>query len=145
LACAVTLDRAGFTTTILEKSDRVGAVWHRHYDRLHLHTDRNHSGLPDMAMPRAYPAYPSRGQIVDYLDAYAARFALHPRFGCTVARIVRNDGEWRAETSQGSFTAPVVVIATGWADFPYRPDWPGSAGYRGDLIHSSEYRNPAPY
>lgn len=145
LACAVTLARAGFKTTILEKSDRVGAVWHRHYDRLHLHTDRNHSALPEMRMPRAYPSYPSRGQVVDYLDGYAAHFDLGPVFGCTVAKVARDGANWRAETSQGSFAAPVAVVATGWADFPYRPDWPGRDDYRGELIHSSEYRSPAPY
>jgi hypothetical protein len=30
--------------------------------------------------------------------------------------------------------------ATGWADFPNRPSWPGSNTFRGYLIHSSEYR-----
>ena len=64
LACAVTMHAAGLDATVLEKADRVGAVWRQHYDRLHLHTDRNHSGQPDMAMPRAFPAYPSRAQMV---------------------------------------------------------------------------------
>src|SRR6185437_1652763 len=34
------------------------------------------------------------------------------------------------------------VVATGMADTPYRPAWPGSETYRGLLIHSSDYRNP---
>ena len=46
LACAVTLRQAGIEAQILEKSDRVGASWRLHYDRLHLHTHRRHSGLP---------------------------------------------------------------------------------------------------
>ena len=52
LACAVTMRAAGLDVTVLEKADSVGAVWRRHYDRLHLHTDRNRSGLPGMAMPQ---------------------------------------------------------------------------------------------
>ena len=52
---------------------------------------------------------------------------------------------WRADTSQGPTAAPVVVVATGIADAPYRPSWPGSETWSGRLIHSSEYRNPAPY
>ena len=43
----------GLNAIILEKSDAVGAVWRRHYDRLHLHTDRAHSGLPGLPMPSA--------------------------------------------------------------------------------------------
>jgi cation diffusion facilitator CzcD-associated flavoprotein CzcO len=42
-------------------------------------------------------------------------------------------------------SAPVVVIATGLADFPYRPSWPRSDTFQGNIIHSSEYRNSAPY
>jgi cation diffusion facilitator CzcD-associated flavoprotein CzcO len=43
---------------------------------------------------------------------------------------------------QGPIRAPVVVVATGIADAPYRPSWPGSEAYRSLVIHSSEYRNP---
>jgi len=51
-ACAVTMRSAGFNATVLKKADGVGAAWRRHYDRLHLHTDRNRSGLPDMGCRR---------------------------------------------------------------------------------------------
>ena len=39
----------------------------------------------------------------------------------------------------------MVVIATGWADFPYLPTWPGSDAYTGSVIHSTGYNNPAAY
>ena len=145
LACAVTMRRAGLNVTVLEKAGHVGAIWRRHYDRLHLHTDRNHSGLPGMAMPPDYPAYPSREQVVAYLENYAARFEIKPTFNATVSSIRRDGANWRADTSQGLVAAPVVVVATGIADAPYRPTWPGSEAYSGRLIHSSEYGNPAPY
>src|ERR1700676_4765030 len=60
LACAASMGALGLSATVLEKADAVGSVWRRHYDRLHLHTDRGHSGLPGMAMPRSYPTYPPR-------------------------------------------------------------------------------------
>ncbi len=145
LACAVTMRAAGLDATVLEKADGVGAVWRRHYDRLHLHTDRNRSGLPGLAMPRAYPTYPSRAQMVEYLESYAARFDIKPVFHSTVSRIRREGSQWGVETNGRAISAPVVVVATGIADAPYRPSWPGSDLYRGAVVHSSEYRNPAPY
>lgn len=145
LACAASMRELGLRATILEKADAVAPVWRRHYDRLHLHTDRGHSGLPGMAMPRKYPRYPSRAQVVDYLENYAAQFDLHPIFNSAVQTVRRDDARWRVETAQEQFIAPVVVIATGWADFPHRPGWPGSDAYQGAVIHSSEYRNPAAY
>jgi cation diffusion facilitator CzcD-associated flavoprotein CzcO len=142
LASAVAMRAVGLEVTVLEKADSVGAVWRRHYDRLHLHTDRKHSGLPGLAMPPAYPTYPSRQQVVDYLESYAARFDIRPAFNTTVSSIRRDGSEWCAHTVQGPIRAPVVVVATGIADAPYRPSWPGSEAYRSLVIHSSEYRNP---
>ena len=52
LAAAASLLARGLKPVILEKADNVGAVWRRHYDRLHLHTDRGPSGLPGLPMPR---------------------------------------------------------------------------------------------
>jgi cation diffusion facilitator CzcD-associated flavoprotein CzcO len=66
LACAASLGALGLSAIVLEKADTVGSVWRRHYDRLHLHTDRGHSGLPGLAMPRGYPTYPSRAEVVEY-------------------------------------------------------------------------------
>ena len=145
LACAATMRRFGLRVVILEKADAVASVWRRHYDRLHLHTDRGHSALPGMAMPRTYPRYPSRAQVIEYLEGYAAHFGLEPIFG-SVVRNVRRDGRtWRVDTAQKSFIAPVVVIATGWADFPHRPTWPESDVYQGVVIHSTSYANPAAF
>jgi cation diffusion facilitator CzcD-associated flavoprotein CzcO len=145
LACAVTMRAAGLDVIVVEKADSVGSVWRRHYDRLHLHTDRKHSGLPGMDMPQTYPLYPTRGQLVEYLESYAARFDIRPVFNATASRIRRVGTQWRVELAQGSISTPVVVIATGIADAPYRPSWPGSELYQGSVVHSSEYRNPAPY
>jgi cation diffusion facilitator CzcD-associated flavoprotein CzcO len=145
LACAAAMGELGLNVTILEKSDAVASVWRRHYDRLHLHSDRGHSGLPGMAMPRTYPRYPSRAQVVEYLENYAMHFDLRPIFNSTVRTVRRDGSTWRVDTQQRTFTVPVVVIATGWADFPHLPTWPGSDAYKGSVIHSTEYNNPAAF
>ena len=142
LACAVTMRAAGLDVMVLEKAGQVGAVWRRHYDRLHLHTDRNHSGLPGMPMPPDYPAYPSRAQMVAYLESYAARFQIKPVFNTKVSRLRRDSVRWLADTSLDAISAPVVVVATGIADAPYRPSWPGMDIYSGVVVHSSNYQNP---
>lgn len=145
LATAAALEARGLKAAILEKSGAVGAVWRRHYDRLHLHTDRARSGLPGLPIPKACGRYPSRADVVAYLEAYAAKFALKPVFNAPV-RAVRRDGRaWRAEAGENSQTAPIVVVATGWADYPHAPAWPGMETFGGEILHSSVYRNPAPF
>jgi len=149
LACAASLKEAGLEPVLLEKSGSVGASWRKHYDRLHLHTDRGHSGLPGLPMPSAYPRYPARAQVVDYLERYANHFGLSPRFDTTVTRAVRENGAWLIETAHAraaeTYRAPALVIATGFAAFPFRPVVPGADRFGGDIRHSRDYRNPAPY
>ena len=111
---------------MFEKADNVGSAWRRHYDRLHLHTDRDHSGLPGMAMPKSFPLYPSREQVVSYLEGYAARFDIKPAFGTEVVRLRRDGTQWCADTAGELVSAPIAVVATGMASAPHRPSWPGS-------------------
>jgi len=145
LATARLLNALGLDPLILEKADAVGAVWRRHYDRLHLHTPRVHSALPGLPMPTAYGRYPSRDQFIDYLETYAKTFKLRTNFKAAVRRVRREGWLWRVEMDGESFASPVVVVATGWADFPNRPTWPGQASFGGPILHSTDYRNAAPY
>jgi cation diffusion facilitator CzcD-associated flavoprotein CzcO len=145
LAVGACLRREGIPFTILERADRVGAVWHRHYQRLHLHTDKAHSRLPFTAWPRGCPTYPSRNQVIDYLESYARRHELEPRFGQNVVAARRDDGGWRTETEDGSYHSSHLVVATSYTGQPVVPAWPGRETYRGTVIHSSAYRSGAPY
>ncbi len=145
LAAAQQLKAGGIEPLVLEKADHVGAVWRRHYDRLHLHTPRLHSALPGMKMPRAFGRYPARDDVVAYLENYARAFGIAPKFGVEARAICRAAQGWRVETRAGDFEAPIVVVATGWADFPNAPRWPDMADYEGEILHSSAYKSGARY
>ena len=144
LACAAALRRSGGSVIVLEKADRVAASWRHHYDRLHLHTHKRQSGLPGLPMPAAYPKYPSRDQLVAYLEDYAAHHRIAPRFGTTVLGVRQRAG-WVVETDTATLTAGNVIFATGIAGWPLRPAWPGMDSFPGRLIHSSDYANPKPF
>jgi cation diffusion facilitator CzcD-associated flavoprotein CzcO len=145
LAAAQRLNAAGLKSLILDKADAVGAVWRRHYDRLHLHTARVHSALPGLPIPASYGRYPSRAQFVDYLESYARKFDLRPTFNAPVTAVRRDGDAWRVEAGENAARSSIVVVATGWADFPHLPRWPGMADFQGPILHSSAYRNAAPY
>lgn len=144
LATAACLKRAGHPVRILEAASSVAASWRGHYDRLHLHTDQGHSALPGLRMPRAYPKYPSRDQVVAYLEHYAAHFDLDITLDTKVTQILRGDG-WRVHTVKGVFDTDNVVICTGFAQQPNLPDWPDQDGFVGRILHSSTYRDPDPF
>ena len=142
LASAACLSRAGVSHVVLEQHPHVADAWRHHYDRLHLHTTRGLSGLPYHPMPKSYPKYPSREQVVSYLEDYTRRFSIEPRFGQRVSA-VRRDGEgWLTETKEGErVVSRNVVVATGYTRVPHEATWPGREEYLGEIVHSSRYGN----
>ena len=145
LATATALRAAGRPVQVLERADQVGAAWAARYDSLRLHTVRWLSGLPGLAIPRAYGRWVARDDLVSYLTAYARKGSLEPELGTTVTRIDRLDGVWVVRSDRGDRPAGRVVMATGYSHTPRRPSWPGVETFPGDLRHSANYREPSAY
>ena len=142
LAVAAALRRKNVPFEILERNDSVGSSWRHHYDRLHLHTPKRHSALPFVPYPKTFPRYPSRDQVVEYLESYAREFDLRPEFGTNVSRCARTaDDGWEVRTNHGARRARHLVIASGFSRVPHRPSWPGLDDFAGTVLHSSEYKN----
>ncbi|THF83950.1 NAD(P)/FAD-dependent oxidoreductase [Deinococcus sp. KSM4-11] len=143
LAVAALLGQAGVPYTLLDARGPASA-WRGHYERLHLHTPRGSSGLPGFPMPRTYPRYPSREQVIAYLDGYARHFGIEAvRAQVTDAR--RDGSTWTVTTMDGPFTAPNLIVATGYTAAPVRPTWPGLDTFTGPVVHSSDYRSGRAY
>jgi indole-3-pyruvate monooxygenase len=145
LAAAACLHRTGVPYVILEREGCVGASWHHHYERLHLHTDKAHSALPYFQLPKHYPKYPSREQFVAYLESYSRRFKIQPRFGQEVYSAHLRDGRWRVRTQHTIYESHYLIVATGYNARPYLPAWPGRETFSSEVVHSSAYKNGAPY
>lgn len=157
LSTAGALKKLGLDSTVLEQDSAIGGTWARRYDRLHLHTIRQLSGLAHLPMPRRYPRYVPRDQFVRYLQGYTRRMGLNVITGCQVKRVVPLDTaidshspdgvsdsgrySWQVETDRGTWHSQVVVLATGQYSIPVVPSWQGRESFTGQLIHSSEYRN----
>ncbi|MET7287885.1 NAD(P)/FAD-dependent oxidoreductase [Streptomyces sp. NPDC005573] len=150
LAVAYALRARGVRAVVLEKSDRVGASWRRHYDRLHLHTTRRLSALPGLKMPRRFGRWVSRDDVVRYLEKYAEHHELEIVTGVEVFRVERaadeEAGGWLLHASGGrELAGSAVVVATGFNHTPRLPEWPGRDTWTGELLHAGEYRNARPY
>lgn len=143
LAIGGRLRQTGLDFTILEKSDKVASRWYEHYDRVCLHTVKQYSHLPHLPFPEDYPRYVSRDLLIDYYNQYASHFDIEPIFNTAVREIRRNsDSDWKVITSDQTYTAAHVVVATGVNRIPNMPSWPGMQQFKGEIIHSIAYRNP---
>jgi len=146
LAVAGRLRQAGLEFEVIEKSDRVGDAWHRHYDRLRLHTVKQLSHLPGLDFPEHYPRYVPKKDLADYYARYAEVFTIEPMFGEEAKTVRRSDGRWLTTTGTGlEVLSDNVVIATGLNQAPFQPTYPGVGSFTGRLVHSKEYRNPDPF
>ncbi|MEO6961835.1 MAG: NAD(P)/FAD-dependent oxidoreductase [Puia sp.] len=145
LACAASLQRRDVEYIIIEKQNQVATPWRNHYDRLHLHTNRRRSRLPYKKFGRKIPRYPSRQQVVDYLEAYQKEFNIHPVFNTTVISVKKVGSFWITETSNGEFKSLYLIMATGPYGNPRPVRFQGMETFPGKLIHSCEYKTGKDY
>ncbi|HVW82248.1 MAG TPA: NAD(P)/FAD-dependent oxidoreductase [Mycobacteriales bacterium] len=145
LAAAATLRGRGVDTEVVDRADSVASTWRGHYDRLHLHTVRWLSSLPGYPIPKEFGSWVARDDVVRYLEAYAAHHRIEPSFGTVIERVDRDGDRWRLRSPQGERSARHVVVATGYNNTPFVPDWAGVASFQGELRHAGTYRNATPY
>lgn len=145
LGTAAMLGRRGVSAVVLEQSDQVAASWRNRYRSLRLNTLRWMSSLSGYRMPRSYGRWPTRDQVIEYLEDYARKERLRVEFNTQARRITRSNGAWRVETTVGDLDASAVVVAVGYDHDPFLPEWPGREGFTAELIHASAYRDPEPF
>jgi indole-3-pyruvate monooxygenase len=141
LASAASLSKNGLEYIIIEKEGQAAMPWRNHYERLHLHTNKSLSYLPFKKFGDKIPRYPSRMQVLDYLDAYQKEFGINPVFN-TEAKTIKKDGDyWTTETNQGLFRSKYLIMATGSYGKPKSVCFKGMETFPGRLLHSSEYKS----
>ncbi|MDP9229089.1 MAG: NAD(P)/FAD-dependent oxidoreductase, partial [Bacteroidota bacterium] len=145
LASAACLQREGIEFIVLEKHLRVAANWRNHYDRLHLHTSKKWSGLPFKGFDGSSSKYPSRQDVVDFLDNYAKELNIDPVFNTEVLSVKKEEDNWITKTSTGTYQSKFVIVATGLNHKPKIPEFEGMNSFKGKVLHSSQYKNGAAF
>lgn len=137
------LKKAERSFVIVDGQDKVGGSWLTRYDSLHLFTPRFAVRLPGMRFEDRDVRYPSRDQMIGFLQAYAERYDLPVRTGVRVERVIR-DGEGLALiTDGGRIEADNVIVATGANRDPRVPAFAKDLDPSIVQMHSSAYRNPS--
>lgn len=136
------LKRRGIAHVILDGAARIGDVWRNRWDSLRLFTPAKFGGLDGLRFPAHGDHFPTKDEMADYLERYAAYHALPVRTATRVERLHRADGLFRVETSAGRFAAPQVVVAAASYQKPRLPDCAQDFGPEVMQLHSRDYRNP---
>ena len=143
LSAAYHLRQAGRECLVIDANGRVGDNWRRHWDSLRLYTPAALDGLPGLPFPAPRWSYPTKDEVADYLETYAATFELPVRGGIRVSSLTAHDDGYRVEHEDGEFEANNVIIATGtFGRAPNIPAFADELDPRIVQLHSSEYKNP---
>ena len=126
---------------IVEAADSVGAAWRTRWDSLVLFTPRRYDSLPGLTFPGDPDGYPTRDEVIAYLDRYATTFELPVELNSPVRSLDRNDGTFVLDLEGRSIEAEQVVVATGPFQAPHVPKIAEQLGSDVFQIHSTAYRN----
>jgi putative flavoprotein involved in K+ transport len=128
---------------ILDANERIGDAWRKRWDSLRLFTPARYSGLAGWRFPAPAVSFPTKDEMADYLEAYAARFDLPVRTGVKMDRLSRQDDRYVLTAGSRRFEAERVVVATGANQLPKVPGFADELHSSIVQLHSSQYRHPS--
>jgi putative flavoprotein involved in K+ transport len=143
LAVGRHLARRGRPFLILDANQRVGDAWRGRWDSLRLFTPARYDALAGVPFPAPAHSFPTKDQVADYLEAYAARFQLPVRPGVRVDRLWRDDGRFVVAAGDRRWEADNAVVAMSSFQVPRVPPFAGDLGPDTVQLHSAGYRNPS--
>ena len=135
------LRERGCPHLVLERG-QIGERWRsERWDGLRFQFPNWSVRLPDFPYPSSNPdGFATAAEILDYLNAYAAKVKPPIRCGVKVAALRRPGSAFLAETPEGTIAARNVVVATGPYQRPIVPDLLQNEEIF--QIHASAYKAP---
>ena len=142
LAIGYFLAREGCRFVVLERGAEIAPAWRERWDSLTLFTPRRYSALPELPFPGDPDGYPTRDEVLAYIERYAETFELPIELNSQVRRIAARGGGFSLELDGGTITADQVVVATGPFQTPYVPKLADRLASDVFQTHSTGYRRP---
>jgi putative flavoprotein involved in K+ transport len=142
LAIGQSLAAQGRRFVILEAADSIGAAWRGRWDSLVLFTPRRYSSLAGLPFPGDPDGYPTRDEVIAYLEQYAATFELPVELNSPVRSLAVENGVFVVGLDGRSIEADQVVVATGPFQVPSTPALATELAGGVFQTHSTGYMRP---
>ena len=144
LAGAFAVRDAGMRPVLLEAGDRTVGSWPDYYDSLTLFSPARYSGFPGAPFPGDPDRYPTRDEVVTYLEKLALGLDAEIHTNTRATAVETSGRGFVVRTNTGrELQAARVICASGSFTNPYVPQLPGE--FSGQLLHVANYRSPEPY
>jgi putative flavoprotein involved in K+ transport len=143
LAIGHFLGRAGRRFLIVDRADSIAAAWRSRWDSLVLFTPRRYDSLPGLAFPGDLDGYPTRDEVIAYLEQYAAAFELPVELKSAVRSLDADGGRFVVGLENRQIEADQVVVATGPFQLPRVPALADELAPDVFQTHSTGYQRPS--
>jgi len=137
------LKRQQCSFLLLEAGPRIGESWRQRYDSLVLFTPRRYSALSGLAFPGDPEGRLTKDEMADYLQTYADHFALPIQMDTGVVGVQKHGETFTLQTTQGTYQAATVIVATGPFHHPRIPAFASALSPQVEQLHSASYHNPS--
>lgn len=137
------LKKLGVRFLILDGSARIGDAWRKRWDSLRLFTPARFASLDGLAFPAPPDSFPTKDEMADYLEAYAAHFELPVLNGVRVERLSRRNGRYHIEAGSRVFHAEQVIVAMSNYQRPSVPGFAKELDPELVQLHSMHYKAPS--
>jgi putative flavoprotein involved in K+ transport len=117
------LAEEGRRFAIFDAAGSIGATWRARWDSLVLFTPRRYDSLPGLLFPGDPNGYPTRDEVISYLEHYASTFKLPIELDCHVHSLAPVDGGFLLDLRTRTVEAEQVVVATGPFQVPNVPSF----------------------
>lgn len=134
----------GVRFELFDDHARIGDSWRERYRSLRLFTPRPYLDLLGLRFDIGRFAYPTGGQMGDYLERYAQHFELPVRTSTRVVSLTRlADGRFRLALSDGDdVIADRIIVTTGGHRIPVAPAFAPQLDPAIRQLHSLDYQGP---
>ncbi|MFP5462874.1 MAG: NAD(P)-binding domain-containing protein, partial [Gammaproteobacteria bacterium] len=116
-----------------------------------LHDPVWYDHLPYLPFPDHWPVFTPKDKMGDWLEAYTKLMELNywSSTECRSAQWDEAAQEWAVTVDRAGETVVLrpkqLILATGMSGMPEVPKFPGAERFRGEQVHSSEYRSGEAY
>ena len=152
LSIAARLKQQNIDTLVVDKNERVGDNWRNRYHSLKLHNQTHVNHLPYMPFPSTWPTYIPKDKLAGWFEYYAESMELNVWTKTTFisAEYDKAKKNWNVKLKLSDGNEKImkprhIVMAVGVSSVPNRTKIPGMEGYKGKVIHSTDYSSGRDY
>ncbi|PPR00870.1 hypothetical protein CVT24_000321 [Panaeolus cyanescens] len=155
LDIAARLKAYGVKSLCVERNERIGDNWRGRYETLCLHDPVWYDHSPYLPFPPTWPVYTPARKFANWLQFYADALELNVWTSANVVTMNKNEqtGLWEVDVvrkktlssgeiivEERTFRVKHVVVACGLGGAPNMPKYPGMDTFKGEILHSTEYK-----